>query len=59
MEHTSPFVSGRRFSGTLKLHSSALCNGTAPRSQAQSKTVWPPDKWEVVEASWAAMTKRT
>ena len=59
MEHTSPFVSGRRISGTLKLQSSALGAETAPRSQAPPTTVRPPDKWEVVEASLAAMTNRT
>ena len=59
MEDTSPFVNGRRISGTLKLQSSAPRTETAPRSQAPPMTVRRPDKWEVVEASWAAMTKRT
>ena len=59
MQITSPFISGRRISGTLKLRSSVLAAETTIRSQGPRTTVLPPDKWESIEASWAAMKKRT
>ena len=59
MEITSPFIRGRRISRLLKLQSSVLGTEITVRSQAPRKTVRPPDKWEVIDGSWAAMTKRT
>ena len=59
MQHPTPIDSGTRIAGTLKLQSNPRRMETAPRSQASRTTVRSPDKWEVVEASWAAMTKRT
>lgn len=58
MQNPTPFDSGARLTGTLKLQSNALGLETAPRSHASSTTVWSPDRWTVVEVSWAAMIKR-
>ena len=59
MQHPTPFGSGTRISGILKLQSSAPGLETAPRAQASRTRGRSPDNWEVIEASWAAMTKRT
>lgn len=58
MQHLTPVDSGTRISGTLKLQSVTIGLQTAPRSQASRTGVLSPEKWEFIEASWAAATKR-
>lgn len=58
MQHPTPVDSATRISGTLKLQSATLGLQTALRSQASRTGVLLPEKWEVVEASWAAATQR-
>lgn len=58
MQHPTPSHSGTRISEILKLQSVTLELQTAPRSQASHTVVLSPAKWEVIEASWAAATKR-
>lgn len=58
MERTFPFVSTGRIFGTLKVQSHAPGAETAPHSQAPRTRTQPPDRWTLIEAKWAAMTKR-